>query len=35
MKDVWRRGERIGSREQVVAQLDVTNVRTSSEERGL
>ena len=32
----WRREEGIRSREQVVAQLDVTcSVRTSSEERGL
>lgn len=31
----WRREEGIGSREQVVARLDVTSVRTSSEERGL
>ena len=31
----WRREEGIGSREQVVAWLDVTSVRASSEERGL
>ena len=31
----WRREEATGSREQVVAQLDITSVRTSSEERGL
>ena len=31
----WRREERIGSREQVVALLDVTSVKTSSEKRGL
>ena len=31
----WRRGEGIGSRERVLARLDVTSVRTSSEERGL
>ena len=31
----WRREEGIWSREQLVAWLDVTSVKTSSEERGL
>ena len=31
----WRREEGFGSREWVLAWLDVTSVRTSSEERGL
>ena len=31
----WKREEGIGSREWVLARLDVTSVRTSSEERGL
>ena len=31
----WKREEGIESRQQVVAQLDVTSVRTSSEKRGL
>ena len=31
----WRKEEGIRSRKQVVVQLDITSVRTSSEERGL